>query len=572
MAGLYSVFSLYKDIPKNNFNRFFSSIVQNTINEEFRSEQVIYGRSTINKFKKDRFLHEDKEIVLGIEGVIYSSNDPKKFILAEYEKSGIDFISELKGQFSGFIYNKKSRIFHAFTDPVSSKPLYYHVNKSNKLFVLASEGKFISSLLDDLNLSVNLDIDSIKSLLTMGFLLDDSMPIAEIKKIPYGTILEVDLNTFKVKTKPYFRLQKKISNQPKKEIIEKIDTLLKSSVRNEWEKDVQYNSKHFSFLSGGLDSRVNMLLAHELGYKEVTTLNFAEEGTSDHRIASKIAHSYKTNHQFKPLNGSYLLNDITEYVKANDGLTVFLGAAHVYNTVKNIDFSRFGSAHSGQIGDVLFGSFSKNGKIKIEDASKFGMIKDPYLVKKIERLPKILSRYDFEGANEIFSFEQRQFNLTLNGDRTSSHFFDMTSPFYDRELIEYCLNIPINYKKGEAIYLDWFNKKLPQVSDFKWEKAGVKPNSLLKVKMGYQRKKIANRFYSYLNKQFDNMNPFTEWFSKNPELEQNFTKLFYENISVLPDKELKEIATLIFEKDNPVSKMVAVSALFTVKLYLNQLD
>ncbi|MFY0696531.1 MAG: hypothetical protein JXR11_01635 [Balneola sp.] len=572
MAGLYSIFSSIKEIPENNFNRFFSSNFEHTINEEFRGEDIIYGRSTINKFTNDRFLHEDDEVVLGIEGVIYNSSDPKKFILSKYKNSGLSFISELKGQFCGFIYDKKNRVFYAFTDPVSSKPLYYHINKSNKLFTLSSEGKFISSLLKDLNLSVNLDIDAIKSLLIMGFLLDDSMPITEIKKIPYGSILKIDLNTFELGIKPFFRLQKQSTNKSKKEVIEEMDFLLKSSVQNEWGKDNEYNYKHFSFLSGGLDSRVNLLLALELGFNEITTLNFAEIGTSDHKIASKISKRYHTNHNFNPLDGSYLLNDITEYIKANDGLAAFLGAAHLYSSVKNIDFSEYGSVHSGQIGDVLFGSFSSKGKISIENASKFGMVRDPLLTQRIDRLPKVLDRYDFEGSDEIFAFEQRQFNLTFNGDRTSSHFFDMTSPFYDKELIKYCLNIPPELKKGEAIYLDWFNKKLPQVSDFKWEKAGVKPTSLFKVEMGYQRKKILNKVYSFFDKQYDNMNPFTEWFSKSPALEQNFTKLFYENISVLPDKELKEIAILIFEKDNPISKMVAVSTLFTVKLYLNQLD
>lgn len=572
MAGLYSIYSTKKELPKNNFKRLFSSSFPNTVNEEFGHEEFVFGRSTVNKFLQDRFLYEDAEVIIGIEGLIYNSTNPKKFILDQFRSMGIDFVTKLKGQFSGFVYEKKRNIYYAFTDQVSSKPLYYHVSKSNQLFTVASEGKFISSLLSDLNLSVNLDTDAIKSLLIMGFLLDDSMPITEIKKIPYGSILKVDLKTFDFEINPYFKLQKKASGHTKKQVIEKIDLLLKSSVKDEWEKDKQYGYDHFSFLSGGLDSRVNLLLAESLGYKNTHTLNFSEIGTSDQIIAAKIAQAYHFNHTFMPLDGSYLLNDITEYIQANDGLAAFYGAAHLYSSVKKVDFTNFGSVHSGQIGDVLFGSFSSKDKLTLQNVSEFGMVKDPTLTQKIERLPSILKRYNYDGANEIFAYEQRQFNLTFNGDRTSSHLFDMTSPFYNKELIQYCLTIPNEFKKGEAIYLDWFNEKLPQVSKFKWEKAGVRPNSFMKVELGYKRKKVLNRLYSIFSKQYDNMNPFTEWFSKNQNLEEKFTKLFQENISVLPDKELKEIVTYIFNKDDVRSKMVAVSTLFTVKLYLNQLE
>jgi len=38
------------------------------------------------------------------------------------------------------------------------------------------------------------------------------------------------------------------------------------AVRREWSKDKEYGYKMFSTLSGGLDSRANVMLARELGF------------------------------------------------------------------------------------------------------------------------------------------------------------------------------------------------------------------------------------------------------------------------------------------------------------------
>lgn len=572
MAGLYFTFSNKKKIPEKNYTRFFSHSLPNVLNEEYSHTNFIFGRSTPRKFLKDRFLFENEDYVFGIEGIIYNSENPKEYITALYPKLGVELIKKLKGQFSGFIYDKLKNIISVFTDPVSSKPIYYHISKKNELFCLASEGKAISSLLTDLNLSVNIDIDSIKSLLLLGFLLDDSMPVKEISKLKYGSILTVDLNTFDHVISPYFRLTKNILTNSKEDIVEEIDHLLIKSVDNEWKKDTQNGYGHFSFLSGGLDSRVNLILAKKLGYDNVSTLTFSEENTYDKKIAREISTVYNTSHTFVHLDGSYLFDSVPELIKANDGLASFFGAAHQYDSVKKVNLETIGAAHSGQIGDVLFGSFSNKVEMKLNDIHKIGIIRDPNLTRRIERLPELIKRYDFEGGSEIFAYEQRQFNLTMNGDRTSSHFFDITSPFYDKDLIQYCLNIPPQFKRYEAIYLDWFNKKHPEIAKFKWQKIGLRPTSLLKLNFGLVLRKFIDNYHTLINRQYDNMNPFDSWFLEKPELKNYYTKLFNENVSILKDKELKQMAELIFKRGDAKSMMNAVSAIFSVKLYLNQLE
>ncbi len=573
MAGIYFIQSKNekRGIPKNNFNRMYSSGFSHTLNEEIHTNEFCYGRSVVNKFLDDRFLYEDDDCIIAIEGIIYNQSPAKTTIPKLLKQHGLKFIDSLKGQYSGIILNKKENLLHAFTDQLSSKPLYYHVSIDNKLAVVASEGKFISSLLGDLNLHVNLDTDSLKSLFCIGYLFEGSMPITEVKKLLYGSVLTINLTTYKTEITKYFRLSRNIEYNSKEEIIQEIDRLLISSVNEEWEKDQQYNYDHYAFLSGGLDSRVNIMLALELGFNNLTTLTFAHLGSRDQKIAAKIAGDHKLEHNFKELDGSYLFEPASNYVKANDGLTTFLAAAHLYHTTSNLSLKNFGSIHSGQIGDVLFGSFSASKPVSLSTVYKLGFVKEKGQLSKLDFLSKLIENYQYEGGSEIFAYEQRQFNGTLNGDRTSNHFYDMTSPFYNRELIEFCLKIDPKLKQNEAIYLDWFNSKHPQISSYVWQNTGLKPTAHWKTAFGKKYRKYASRLFKELGLQFDSMNPFTEWFSKNPALNNHFINLYQENLDILNDSELKLMAKEIFESNIPSHKIAVVSALLSAKLYLNEL-
>jgi len=57
-------------------------------------------------------------------------------------------------------------------------------------------------------------------------------------------------------------------------IIDELDNLFVEAVKAEYDKDIEYGFKHVSTLSGGLDSRTNLLTAHRLGYKDVLCLCF----------------------------------------------------------------------------------------------------------------------------------------------------------------------------------------------------------------------------------------------------------------------------------------------------------
>ena len=152
--------------------------------------------------------------------------------------------------------------------------------------------------------------------------------------------------------------------------------------------------------------------------------------SKDIKYAQEIAKGEGLNHFQRQLDGpKYLIDNIFEnYIVPNDGLMMFQTSAHTSSTVKSFNLSEYNTLHTGQIGDVLFGSFSdQNFNIHRNKASigYTGFVSNNSLLNKIESLPKLLDKYQELGF-ELFIYEQRQINATLVGDRSLNNHIDLS--------------------------------------------------------------------------------------------------------------------------------------------------
>jgi len=385
----------------------------------------------------------------------------------------------------------------------------------------------------------------------------------------YATILEID-KSFNKKEEQYFQYIKQENfDLSKDEIIENIDKLLIESVNECWGKDNEYKYEHYSLLSGGLDSRVNLFLAKELGYTDVLTMTFSQSGSSDETIAQEIATKENYKHMFYSLdNGQFLEKNLEKFILANDGLVILTGSASGYDFLSKINHKIFGALHTGQIGDLLFGSY-----VKKQFNPMQGLMSNQHkLTQKIAGFSEFILKY--KNRSEIFGYEQRVINGTLNGDRTMSHFTDMISPFYDRKLIEFCLSIMDKYKKDEMIYLDWFNAKHKEISSYKWESAGVNPKNIHIVKSVKQFKRYKNALLRRVGLNINDMNPFDVWLRSNKQILENLDNLFDKYIHYIEDSDLQDILKEMYYTDIKYShygrnnKFLVITVLLSYKLHI----
>ncbi len=569
MAGFYGFINLKNSFDSPHYTRFFSYQNGRTFQEQHEYQSLIFGHSLL-KNNPNKFSYEDDRVIIVLDATIFDPSFSSASFANSYNKHGISVIETLKGNFSGFILDKAANSVFLFTDTLSTKSIFFYHNQAEKLFLFGSELKVISSLLRDLDLSISPDLDSFNSLLSFGYMLDDSTPVKEIKRLDYATILEFSIPENRIiSNKKFFSLSEiepqKVSL---KEAIGEVDDLLESIIQNEWNWQGKQLNQPLATLSGGLDSRVNVLLAKELGFQNIICFNCSQSNTPDHLISQEIVEAELLEYIFYPLdNGHYFENSLYELIRANDGMVAINGAAHIYSALKTLDLANHPTIHTGSIGDVLFGSFLKRNFKLRENVGKLGFINDPHILKQISNLDGIIERY--ADNVELFSYEQRQINGTLNGDRKCSHLVDFVSPFYDRHLISYCLSLPNHLKKNKRLYIEWIRSKHPTFFNYTWDAAGIAPRNRVHTFISRRTTRFKNALMKKLLKSKNSMNPFDLWIYENEKLRKEIRKLKEENIGLIKDEQLQKNINYVYENCGTQGKFSAITALLAYRLHFS---
>ncbi len=552
-------------------NPFYKNYIHKQINSNnFKAELF-----SPKKFEKDKVLFENTEFVVISEGIIlnlqellneFQHNSVSSLLIHLYSELGESFIQKFKGDFSGLIYEKRSGKIFVYGNQTGSKRIFYY-NDNNNLIV-SSDLAEISHLMHEMQISKSLNITASYLLLTCGFMLEEHTLVNEVKRLMPGCYLTADKN-FSISTKEFFHLRNiSKTNDSVKQIIQNMDDLFAKAIKRQFEKDKDAGYNHTVTLSGGLDSRMVALFAHELGYTNQHNFTFSQENYLDEKIARKIAADY--NHQFEFLSlgkGDYL-KQIDEAVYLNDGLVLYSGAAHVLHAVKHIDLSNYGIIHTGLIGDAVIGSFLSAPEI-VKPATLDGMYATR-LAQKIEHeLKSITGKYESE---ELYKFYSRAFLAAMNGNYTFDLVSHAVSPFLDVDFLSYCYSIPENLKYKQKIYLQWIAEKHRDFGLYAWEKTGVPP-----LKSDNFRKYLDHRFYQRMmlkltdrlsSKMKSGMNPFDYWMADNEELRKYIMQYFVDNIEVLNDNnELKNDCILQFEQGNAGEKFQVLTLLSAIKLH-----
>ena len=492
-----------------------------------------------------------------------------------YGREGIGFIKNLKGYFSGFLFDKQDEKLFVYNDHLATRSVFYYYTPEEG-FMFGSEMKIISQILSENNITKTLNLDGAYLLALYGHLLDDLTIIKEIKKLAYSSILTYDVKSNTVETDQWFKYSKKKEKAMSlEEAIEGIDKLMVAAIEEEWNKDKTYYKKHFSLLSGGMDARTNVLIAKALGFSKMNTLTFGQSKSSDVKIAEDIALKNGFDHTTMYLDKGHYLVEHTydKYISITEGLMMFNTSSHMQSSIEKINFDDFSVLHSGQIGDLLFGSFvKKNGYNLIENKANIGytgFIKNKELLNKIKSLDPILKRYAHNQDYELYTYEQRVNNAVTTGDRAVSNWVDHVSPFYNKKLIAFCLTIPDQFKLNESIYFKWLAKKHPYVLNYKWDKIEMRPTNSFKVRYGKLFKKYYNGAKKYFNWNYESMTPFSKWIKENPAILENLNIIFNTEIDQVNNLELKNDLETIYNADvfEYRNKFAVVTTLLAIKMH-----
>lgn len=233
--------------------------------------------------------NEDKSIAIVFNGEIYNYKELKEELVHHkfytdtdtevlvhgYEEWGSNLPNKLRGMFAFIIYDINNKKIFASRDHFGQKPFYYYITDKEILF--ASE---IKSFLDCPSFIKELNKELIGAYLTFSFTPTDETFFKGVYRLPAGSYMTIDVENLEYKINSYFKVEFTETDKSYKEMVDKIEEVMKDSVKHHLISDVEVGS----FLSSGIDSSYLVSLAkpdktYTVGYDIVryNEINYAKD-------------------------------------------------------------------------------------------------------------------------------------------------------------------------------------------------------------------------------------------------------------------------------------------------------
>ena len=533
---------------------------------------------TSAKFHHDKVNFENDDFYLLLDGIVLNKKklleksiqtNWAEYLIESYQKQGTQFFKHLKGSYYGFLFDKTENKWIVFTDHISSKPMYYA--EYNNHIVFSNNYTGLVNHLKKNGKNVTLNEQGAYLLLSYGYVFEDITITNEIKRLMVGYCALVQNN--KLNFEKFYTLTNNPVEISENEAIEQIDKRFRDAVQLAFEKDKEYGYKHVASLSGGLDSRMTVWVAHDLGYTNQLNLTFSQSNYLDETIPKQIAADLKHEWLFKALDNGNFLKNIDETTQITGGNVLYYGLAHGLSLYNYLNFEKLGILHSGQLGDVVISTFYST--LNKDKQFNFG---DGAYSKKLLSAIKSFSFKENYPNEEIYKMYIRGFYGANQGLMGSQEFTETYSPFYDIDFMEFALSIPLKLRFNHYIYKKWIITKYPKAANYIWEKDKVPVNYPYwinikgrKIPLNQLVSKLASRIgiarYGINTKR--HMNPLEYWYNNNNDLKLFIEKYFNENITLLENyTELKKDCEKLFlygkgpEINQVISLMGAIKNIF----------
>jgi len=265
-------------------------------------------------------------ILLGLDGEVFSTADgsagqPQSAprgrtqtpgtLIDLYRRRGIDFVSRLRGHFSIAVWDGHRNRLYLATDRLGMRPLYYHVGTDGIRFGSTARSLALSSAA-----AAEADQECIAEFLLSGLPLGGGTFFKGVQLVPPGSILTFTGDRLAANV-PYWQMRFGGSPSSCRGYADAAE-LLRTSLLEVICESASPEDVLEVPLSGGLDSRALVVLAHTAGCR-IRSYTIGGEGSVDLRLGPKVARTIgipNTHWQVQPED---LLDWMEEAVYLTDG-------------------------------------------------------------------------------------------------------------------------------------------------------------------------------------------------------------------------------------------------------------
>ena len=431
-------------------------------------EKKIENSKIIISFNGEIYNFRELSKELNLRGINLKTNSDTEVLLEMYLIFGKTFVKKLIGMYSISIWDERFNKGFLFSDFLTQKPLFYLMH-NNCLFYASELNalKIISGFNQIKEESINKQ--ALNDILNISCIKNGETIYKNIERLKPSQEIEYDYIKKTIKRKTFIDLTKysNTNDLDEEKAIDKIRELLIKAV----DKRIDKSKSQAVYLSGGLDSSIVASICREL-YPNIEinsfNLNYVgsfneKEKNKDSKLASIVSKIINSNHhniKVNPENLGDYLEEITDLYGEP-----FVSVPSMWFIAKEIKkFSKY--SLSGDGADEVFGSYYTHRKAFKEKPKNF-----------VENL-KIISNYYISFLNDK-SDNQNSYSLfkRLNADKdflnqeqlednpirnqllieskilfpykvlnyidrlSMAHSVEPRSPFLDKELWSFCMNL-----------------------------------------------------------------------------------------------------------------------------------
>jgi len=487
MPGIYGVINHSKkliadrDIAKSLQHFAFYSDV--AIKSGSFSGGVISRNTSVQIADKDNILFVLYGDIYSVGRIDFSGNIDDLF--AEYLKFGDELFKEVNGEFCIVIWDENKKNLTIVTDHLGTKPIYYYKDENHT--IIAPEVKAILCVIDKCIVNKN----ALREFFTFGFCLDDHTFIENIELALPGCVTELNK---KVSKKEYWSIQdfigEKKTKKPLAELVKEHQRLLDSAIGRRTSRTKTLCVS----LSGGLDSRTIVAFLDRHDQENVKTTTFGVKNCLDEKYAKEVAQLLDLPNTFHELDPAKIKDSFEKVIYLMDGM---LSVKHIHDfPFLPEKYQEWDTHLTGFLGDPIHGQRLFPSNPLDPDVSKAKSDKE-----LLKRLVKKHSQYGLKGCrllnekdgqekllhavksviersqlshplqmSDYFDIYERQRRFIAQIFHLAGKIFDYKMPFTDKPLVEFCLLLPISYRKKQKLARVSFIDAFPELAQISWQK------------------------------------------------------------------------------------------------------
>ena len=545
----------------------------NCIQGHMQCQQWNIQWNVLNKYMDDKIFADTGEAVILLDGVILNKNE----LMTEYGedtwlktvismlRSAKTWFEQLRGVFSGAVYDKAGKQWTCFTDQCGEHLLMTYSRDGN--VAIGSQVNYFSDWMKANNIERHIDKEWEQDIISSGYMRESYSVISGVRRIYPGHYCEIADSSPDISEYKYYMVTKadKVSMSDS-ELIDRLDELFHNAVRRILEKDREYGYSTIVDISGGLDSRMNAAVAKQEDCSRILGVTYAQSGSPDHLIAHNVASTLGVENIFYPMDGGSFLEEIDDLVFMNGGFNYYFGITAGKRVLELLDTDNIGSEIWGLLGDIYEGAMiSENWSVIDWSMSRY------LLSRRYASHGAPEKTHEFED-NELLWFYVRGMLAGMNTGLIRQNYIEPLTPYGDVEFMNFCFSIPFEKRVDDHIYRKWMIEKYPDMAKIVYSRTGVpvmsdKSESLhtlpIRIRKKLQRKISGEKKEWY-------MNPFDFWYKENDRLSKTVESYYDSNRNAVDsDPEFSEKISDLFQNGNTLEKLLAVSILSSVKQFIN---